>query len=73
MGSIPAAVITDSTMKEYFISGNNYFDQFILLKGNNQTFISVQRYTADGQFVGNKIIDTLAFNEGGNSFLVTAF
>ena len=70
MGSIPAAVITDSTLKEYFISGNNYFDQFILLRGNNQTFISVQRYTADGQFVGNKIIDTLAFNEGGNSFLL---
>jgi hypothetical protein len=70
-GSIPAPIITDSTMKEYYVSGSNYFDELILLKGNNQTLLSVQRYTADGQLIAaNKIIDTLSFSETGNSFLL---
>jgi hypothetical protein len=69
--TVLSAEITDTTMKEYFISSEKYFDQLILLSGKNKTFLTLHRYTPDGEKVWtDKIIDTLPFAESGNSFLL---
>ncbi|MCW3116019.1 MAG: hypothetical protein JWM28_101, partial [Chitinophagaceae bacterium] len=69
--TINAPLITDSSIKEYFICGNNCFDQLTLLASAKKTFFSVNRYTTDGELVSeNKIIDSLPFEESGNSFLL---
>ena len=71
IATVTSPVITEKTLKEYFINRDNFFDQLILLKGENKTYFSLYRYTADGYPVQeNKIIDSLPFIENGNSFLL---
>ena len=67
--TVLSAEITDTTMKQYFISSEKYFDQLILLSGHNKTFLTLQRYAPDGEKVWtDKIIDTLPFAESGIVF-----
>jgi len=69
--TINSPSITDSTLKEYFICNSNCFDQLTLFSGGKKTFFSINRYTTDGMLVSeNKIIDSLPFEEPGNSFLL---
>lgn len=71
IATVEAAEITDSTVKEYYIPGEKNFDHLILLDGQNKTYLSVDRYTPDGEIIAtNKIIDTLNFSEKGNSFIL---
>lgn len=71
IATVEAAEITDSTMKEYYIPGERYFDHLILLSGENKTYIAIDRYAPDGNLIAaNKIIDTLNFSEKGNSFIL---
>jgi hypothetical protein len=69
--TINAPLVTDSSLKEYFICSSNCFDQLTLFASAKKTFLSVNRYTPDGTLVSeNKIIDSLPFEEPGNSFLL---
>ena len=62
---------TDSVLKEYFVAGDRYFDQLLLVAGNKKTSLVLERYTAAGQLVSDRrIIDSFSFNEPGNSFLL---
>lgn len=69
--SVPAYPVSDSTIKEYFIGGDRYFDQLVLLSGYKKTTLVVQRYESDGILgAERKVIAELPFNEPGNSFLL---
>lgn len=71
IATVEAAEITDSTIKEYYIPGEQYFDQLILLGGQNKTYLTVDRYTPDGQIIAlNQIIDTLNFTARGDCFIL---
>ncbi|MES1220622.1 MAG: hypothetical protein ABUT20_34285, partial [Bacteroidota bacterium] len=71
IATVSAAEITDSTMKEYYIPGEKYFDHLILLAGQGKTYISLDRYAPDGEMLAvNKVLDTLNFSEKGNSFIL---
>src|ERR1700716_1459823 len=39
---------SDSTIKEYFVSGDKYFDQLVLVAGYKKTIVLLDRYAADG-------------------------
>jgi hypothetical protein len=69
--SVPSFPITDSTIKKYFIGGDRFFDELVLLSGHKKTTLVVQRYQSDG-ILGSerKLVGELPFNEPGNSFLL---
>ena len=63
--------LTDAALKEYFVAGNRYFDQLLLVAGEKKTVLSLERYTAAGQLVSNRgLVDSFPFNEPGNNFLL---
>ena len=69
--TIPSMPILDTTLKEYLVPGDNYFDQVLLLAGQKTTRVFLQRYEADGNPIdGGRIIGVLPFNESGNSFIM---
>ena len=55
--SIPFAVSND-VMKEYFVPGEEYFDQLLFLRDNFQTIVLLNRFAPDGNIVITN--DTLA-------------
>jgi hypothetical protein len=67
----PSFILSDSTIKEYLVPGNRYFDQLILSAGRKKTTALLQRYTANGELLTEaKIISSFPFNETGNNFLL---
>ncbi len=67
----PSFSITDSTLKEYLVPGNNYFDQLILSAGTQKIMLLLQRYTQEGDLVAaGRVIGSLPFKETGDSFLL---
>ena len=55
--SVPFAVSND-VIKEYFVPGDEYFDQLLFLKDNLQTIVVLNRFAPDGNIVATN--DTLA-------------
>lgn len=55
--SIPVDVSED-VMKEYFVPGEEYFDQLLFLKNNFQIVVLLNRFTPDGNKNAN--VDTIA-------------
>jgi len=55
--SVPFAVSND-VIKEYFIPGEEYFDQLLFLKDNSRTIVLLNRFAPDGNTVTTN--DTLA-------------
>ncbi|HVV03934.1 MAG TPA: hypothetical protein VHC96_06895 [Puia sp.] len=71
VNTFPSINITDATQKEYLIPGDNAFDQLIVLGGQRKTSFYVRRFEPDGTLVGRgRILDSLPFNESGNSWLL---
>jgi len=69
--TVQAYPISDTTLKEYLIAGDHYFDQLILLGGNKKTTILLQRYEPQGNRVDTgRVLGSFPFNESGNSFLL---
>src|ERR1044072_2315509 len=56
--SIPFAVSNDVT-KEYFVPGEEYFDQLLFLRDNLQTIVLLNRFAPDGNTVTTN--DTVAY------------
>jgi hypothetical protein len=59
--SVPFAVSND-VIKEYFVPGEEYFDQLLFLKDNLQTIVLLNRFAPDGNLVATN--DTLAHFPG---------
>src|SRR5262245_58470642 len=55
--SIPFAVSND-VIKEYFVPGEEYFDQLLFVRGNLRTTVLLNRFAPDGNIVTTN--DTLA-------------
>jgi hypothetical protein len=71
VGTIPAYPVSDTTLKEYFVPGEQYFDELVLLAGNKQTLVMLQRYEPAGNPVdGGRVVGAFPFTEPGNSFLL---
>src|SRR5882757_8717689 len=71
VNTIPSYPISDATLKEYLVTGYNSFDQLVLLGGQRKTTLYLQRYEPDGTLVEKgRILDSLPFNESGNSWLL---
>jgi hypothetical protein len=82
VGAVSALPVTDTTLKEYFISGDDHFDQLMLLAGNKRTILSARRYGIDGSVGctqaglrvalpdGGREIGHFPFNEDAGSFLM---
>jgi len=71
VSTVPSYPVSDATLKEYLVAGDEYFDQLILLGVGKKTLLFLQRYQADGRPIDlGRIIDTLPFNESGNSFIL---
>jgi hypothetical protein len=76
--TVPALPVTDSTLKEYFISGDGHFDQLALLAGKQKTILAARRYGMDGSAEGEQAnppdggreIGHFPFNEDAGSFLM---
>ena len=69
--SIPAAALTESTLKKYLVCGNRFFDEIVLLKDHNQTAVQLRRYSADGGLLADSVITNFPFAEPGNSFILS--
>jgi len=54
--SIPSS-LSNGLIKEYFVPGDEYLDQLLLLPGDQMTLAVVSRYTADGTPAAN--VDTV--------------
>ena len=54
--SIPS-LLSNDLIKEYFVAGDEYLDQLLLLPGMEKTLAVVNRYTADGTLAAN--VDTV--------------
>jgi len=71
IATVTAAEITDTTVKQYYIPGERYFDHLILLGGKDKMYLTLDRYAPDGEIIAaNKLLDTLSFAESGNSFIL---
>ncbi|MGC4035515.1 MAG: hypothetical protein QM764_06100 [Chitinophagaceae bacterium] len=71
IATVTSAEITDTTVKEYFISGDRSFDNLILSGGKDKIYLTLDRYAPDGNPVAiNKTLDTFDFAEQGNSFIL---
>src|ERR1022692_2254838 len=69
--TVPPFTIPDIALKEYLVAGRNCFDRLLILKDDNKTIISLQRFSEDGSSVNNvKTLFSFPFNESGNSFLL---
>jgi hypothetical protein len=63
--------ISDSVVKEYYVTNDSFFDQLVLFSGDRHTSLRINRYTGDGQQLTNgSLIFQFPFGEGGNSFLL---
>ena len=61
--------IADTTVKEYYVCNDDFFDQLILLACVGKTNFVINRFSGEGEMVASeKIIFTLPFNEPGNSY-----
>ncbi len=67
---VQSPAITDSTIKEYLVPGDKYFDDLLILSGPKKTWLSVMRYEPDGFRNDSKVVSSLPFRESGSSFLL---
>lgn len=71
VNTVPTLPVTDATLKEYLVTSQDFFDHLQLLGGPKKTTLFLQRYRPDGTPVdAGRILDTLSFNESGNSWLL---
>jgi hypothetical protein len=72
LNTVPAMELTDLVVKEYLISGNDHFDQLMVLRRGTRTSFVVRRYGPSGEVAGGgeKEVGGLPFGEGGNSWLL---
>ncbi|HTL08319.1 MAG TPA: hypothetical protein VL307_08695 [Chitinophagaceae bacterium] len=70
VNSIPASAITASTLKKYFIAGQQTFDEIILQENLQQTVARLRRYAPDGQLLLDTVVAQFPFKEPGYSFLL---
>jgi hypothetical protein len=62
---------SNKTQKEYFVTGENYFDQVLLLGGEKKTSVFLHRYEPDGQPMdAGRVIAVFPFEESGYNFLM---
>ena len=65
-------MVTDTILKEYFVSNRTYLDHLILISNNKKTSLQITRYAPSGDVLTNsKTVVDLPFSEDGNSFLMT--
>jgi len=68
--TVPATT-SDTTIKEYLVPGDYYFDRLLLASGRKSTSLSVKRYEPEGEQVkGGENVGHFPFSESGNNFLL---
>jgi hypothetical protein len=69
---IPDPPYAISSIKEYLVATDEYFDRVQLLNADNKEIeVRLQRYAPDGQFFGpDHNVAVLPFSEPGNSFML---
>ena len=69
--AIPFSLISVTSLKEYFVSDERYFDRLILVTDYRKTNLFLQRYSPEGQLLyEDKLPYQFPFNESANNFLV---
>ncbi len=69
--TVPRFTMPENALKEYLIAGANCFDRLLLLREENKTIVSLERFSEDGStLAGAGTIFSFPFNESGNSFLL---
>ena len=69
VNSISANPVTASTLKKYFVTGQQTFDELTLQTNLQETVAKLRRYTPDGQLIGDTLVARFPFKEPGYSFL----
>jgi hypothetical protein len=71
VNSTPAITRPDTLLKEYFVTGDRYFDQVNLLSSNKKVIFFLQRYEPNGEPADEgRAIGNFPFREYPNSFLL---
>ncbi|PWT94802.1 MAG: hypothetical protein C5B52_19160 [Bacteroidetes bacterium] len=69
--TVPFNSVAVTSLKEYFISDERYFDRLILVTDYHKTNLYLQRYAPDGTLLSEgKIPSSFPFNEIANNFLL---
>ncbi|HEX4851706.1 MAG TPA: hypothetical protein VFV08_12900, partial [Puia sp.] len=64
-------ILSDSVLKQYFITANDYLDQLVITAYNGHTILFLNRYAPDGRLLaGRHLVLNLPFSEEGNSFIM---
>ncbi len=69
--TVPAAIITGSTLKKYMVCGNRFFDELIVQANLRQTVLRLRRYTAGGDLLADSSVASFPFAEPGHCFIMT--
>lgn len=69
--TVPAAVVTASTLKKYLVCGNHFFDELIVQANLLQTVLRLRRYTADGGLLADSVVAYFPFAEPGHCFIMS--
>lgn len=71
LNEIPSAPASDKTLKEYFVAGDDHFDELTLLQGDHSTILFLHRYEPDGEPMdAGRTIGELPFVGAGNDLLM---